>query len=69
MLTIIERFQALSPEERQVYRIGRRARYYNSLDDLKDPGLHQAVEEIIERLSNGSGKVDEQIVYKMREAM
>jgi hypothetical protein len=31
--------------------------------------LHQVVEELIERLSNGTGTVDEQIVYKMREAM
>jgi histone acetyltransferase (RNA polymerase elongator complex component) len=69
MLAIIERFQALSPEERQVYRIGRRARYYNSLGDLKDLGLHQVVEELIAQLSKGTGKVDEQIVYKMRETM
>ena len=69
MLAIIKRYQALSPAERQVYRIGRRVKYYNSLDDLKDPGLHQIVEELIERLSNGTGMVDEQIVYKMREAM
>jgi radical SAM superfamily enzyme YgiQ (UPF0313 family) len=69
ILAVIERFLALSPKERQVYRIGRRARYYNTLEDLKDPGLHQVVEELIERLSNGTGTVDEQIVYKMREAM
>ena len=69
MLAIIERFQSLSPEERQVYRIGRRAHYYNSLDDLKDPARHQVVEELIQRLSGGTGKVEEQIVYKMRENM
>jgi hypothetical protein len=67
MLAVIARFQALSPEERQVYRIGRRARYYTCLDDLKDPGRHQVVEELIQKLSNGTGTVDEQIVYKMRE--
>jgi hypothetical protein len=69
LLAIIARFQALTPAERQVYRIGRRARYYNVLDDLTDPGLHQAVEQIIAKLSNGTGQVDEQVVYKMREAM
>ena len=69
MLAIIEGFQSLSPEERQVYRIGRRAHYYNSLDDLKDPARHQVVEELIQRLSGGTGKVEEQIVYKMRENM
>ena len=69
MLAVIERYQALSPKERQVYRIGRRARYFNGLDDLKDPGRHQVVEELIQRLSVGTGEVDEQIVYKMRENM
>jgi len=69
MLAVIARFQALSPEERQVYRIGRRSGYYNGLDDLKDPTRHQVVEGIIRQLSNGSGVVDEHIVYKMREAM
>ena len=69
MLAIIERFQSLSPQERQVYRIGRRAHYYNSLDDLKDPARYQVVEELIQRLSGGTGMVDEQIVYKMRENM
>ena len=69
MLAVIERFQSLSPADRQVYRIGRRARYYNRLDDLNDPGLHRVVEEIIERLSDGTGEVDERIVCKMRENM
>jgi hypothetical protein len=69
MLAVIERFQSLTPEERQVYRIGRRARYYNGLNDLKDTERHQLVEQLIQRLSYGTGIVDEQIVYKMRENM
>ncbi len=69
MLVVIERFQSLTPSEKQIYRIGRRARYYNGLDDLKDAGRRSAVEQMIERLSHGTGKVGEQIVYKMREAM
>ena len=69
MLAVIEGFQSLSPEERQVYRIGRRARYYNGIDDLNNPDVHRAVEQMIQRLSKGTGKVDEQIVFKMRENM
>jgi hypothetical protein len=69
MLSVIERFQSLSAAERQVYRVGRRARYYTALDDLEDPALHQTVQEIINRLSDGTGRVDEQIIYKMLEAM
>lgn len=69
MLAVIARFQSLSPFERQVYRIGRRSRYYADLDDLNDPERHKIVEQIIERFSNGKGEVDEQILYKMREAL
>ena len=69
LLSIIARFQALSPQERQVYRIGRRTGYYNGLDDLADPGQRRVIEQMIEKFSNGSGQVDEQIVYKMRETM
>jgi hypothetical protein len=69
LLSIIARFQALSPQERQVYRIGRRTGYYHGLDDLADPGQRRVIEQMIEKFSNGSGQVDEQIVYKMRETM
>jgi hypothetical protein len=69
LLDIIGRFLALTPAERQVYRIGRRAGYYNGLNDLTDRGQHRVVEQLFERLSSGAGQVDEQIVYKMREAM
>ncbi|MDD5288476.1 MAG: radical SAM protein [Dehalococcoidales bacterium] len=67
MLAVIERFQALTPSERQVFRIGRRARYYNGLDDLGDAQRRDIVEQIINRVSHGTGAVDEEIVYKMRE--
>jgi hypothetical protein len=69
MLAVIDRFQSLTLAERQIYRIGRRARYYDGLDDLKDVGRRSAVEQMIERLSHGTGEVGEQIVYKIRGAM
>jgi len=56
MLAVIEGFQSLSPEERQVYRIGRRARYYNGIDDLNNPDVHRAVEQMIQRLSKVPAK-------------
>ena len=67
MLAVIERFQSLSPSERQVYRIGRRARYYNGVDDLSDENRRRIVEQIINRLSQGTGSIDEEVVYKIRE--
>ena len=67
MLAVIDRFQALPPEERTNFRIGRRARIYTYLDELNDPGKHRLVEQIIERLSGDGHGIDEETVYKMRE--
>jgi hypothetical protein len=69
MLAVIDRFQSLSPSERLNYRVGRRAHYYADLDDMKDTARYEIVEQIIERFSDGTGEIDEQIIYKMREAM
>jgi hypothetical protein len=51
MLSIIDRFLALSPDERTNFRIGRRARIYTSLDELSDTQKHGAVERIINELN------------------
>ena len=67
MLAVIDRFQALSPEERANFRVGRRARIYTYLDELNDSRKHQVVEQIIDRLSQGTQEIDEEVVYKLRE--
>ncbi len=69
MLSVIDRFQALSPEERTNFRIGRRAHIYTYLDELNDSRKHQVVEQIIDKLSQGSHGIDEEVVYKMREGL
>ena len=51
MLSVIDRFLALPPEERANFRIGRRARIYTSLDELNDIRKHGAVEQIINELN------------------
>jgi len=65
MLAPIDRFQALSPEERTNFRIGRRVGIYGRLDDLYDSRKHQAVEQIIHRLSQGSNEIDEKTIYRL----
>ncbi len=65
MLAVIDRFQALSPEERTNFRIGRRARIYTYLDELNDSHKHQAVEQIVDRLSQGSHEIDEEMVHNL----
>ena len=67
MLSVIDRFQALPPEERTNFRIGRRARIYTFLDELNDSRKHQLVEQVIDGLSQGNHQIDEEAVYHMME--
>lgn len=69
MLAVVARYQSLPLSERLNYRVGRRSRYYADLDDMNDPARHRIVEEIVGRLSHGTGGIDEQILYKMRDIM
>ena len=65
MLATIERFQALSPEERINFRIGRRARIYVGVDDLNDARKHSAVEQIIQKLGDGAHDGDQRAVDRL----
>jgi radical SAM superfamily enzyme YgiQ (UPF0313 family) len=65
MLGVIDRYFALSEEERTNFRVGRRAGIYNSLDDLSRPAKRQTVEKIVSRLAGTGGKVAEEIIYDM----
>jgi len=66
MLAVIDRFQSLSAEERQNFRLGRRIGIYASLDDLGDPGKHGLVEQAVAKVAK-DGKVDEEILYSLME--
>jgi len=66
MLAVIDRFQSLSAEERQNFRLGRRIGIYASLDDLGDPGKHGLVEQAVAKLAK-DGRVDEEITYSLME--
>ena len=65
MLATIDRFQALSPEERVNFRVGRRVGIYSQLDDLYNLRKRQAVEQIIHRLGQGSNQIDEKTIYRL----
>lgn len=67
MLAAIARFQALSPEERTNFIVGRRACIYARLDDLNDTARHETVERIVKRLSKDSDGINNEIVYAMTE--
>ena len=67
MLAVIDRFQALSPEERTNFKIGRRIGVYTYLDELNDGRRHETVTEVISRLGQGENEVDEKTVYALME--
>jgi len=67
MLSAIDRFQALSPEERVNFRVGRRVGIYTQLDELYDWHKREVVERIVHRLSQGSNQIDEKLIYSLME--
>ena len=67
MLAVIGRFQALSPEERVNFRIGRRVGLYNQLDDLNDIRRHESVDQIMSRLRRDSKEIDENAIFTLME--
>jgi histone acetyltransferase (RNA polymerase elongator complex component) len=64
MLAVIDRFQALSAEERQNFRLGRRMGIYASLGDLANAGKHGLVEQALVKVAK-EGKVDEEVMYSL----
>ena len=67
LLDIIDRFQAMTPEERVHFRVGRRVGLYTSLDDLLDLRKRQVVEQIISQLRDNGNEVDEKAIYSLME--
>ena len=66
MLAVISRFQALAPEERANFKLGRRLGIYNWLIDLNDAHRHEEVRKVIDRLGqDGNGDIDEVIFSLM----
>ena len=50
MLATIDRYLDMSLEERNNFRLGRRAGYYRALDDMGNPELHARVHSIMQRI-------------------
>ena len=67
MLAIIDRFQALSEEERANFIAGRRVGIYTELDDLYDTNKHGIVDRVISQLSQGGSEIDQQTIYSLME--
>lgn len=59
MLALIDRYFALSSQDRIIFRLGRRKGIYRSLDDLDDRRTYLSLQQIVdEYLSNEPGQLD-----------
>jgi hypothetical protein len=67
MLDVIRRFQALSPEDRNNYKLGRRLGIYNSLDEMEDQRRFDEIEETIRRLSPDGGGIGDELLFRLME--
>ncbi len=62
ILAVVDRYISLPPEERLIFKVGRRAGLYRRLDDLQDRETRLKVEEAIRRIGEqGTGNVEETI--------
>ncbi len=68
MLAIINKFQELPPQEKTNFIVGRRAGFYVNLDELANPRKHQAVEQIINKLSQNSSPISNETIQKLKES-
>ncbi len=60
----IDRYLALSPDERINFKIGRRACIYNELDDMNDPVRRSHVDAAVARLT-AADKLNEETLYEL----
>jgi histone acetyltransferase (RNA polymerase elongator complex component) len=67
MLAVIARFQSLSPEEKQNFKVGRRLGVYERLDDLASAPKHDMVEQAIKKLSQDGKEINEELIYSLME--
>jgi len=58
ILAIINCYLGLSTHERLHYRLGRRAGYYEKLEDMENPDCHDGVSAILGRLDNDDNLVE-----------
>ncbi len=65
MLAVIGRFQALPPDERANFKLGRRLGIYNRLDDLDDAYRHEEVGRVMGRIGE-DGALDE-VLFNLME--
>lgn len=67
LLSILDKFEALSSQEKANFMVGRRVGLYKTLQDLGDSQRHELVEQIRFKLSQGAKNLDPQIIFSLME--
>ena len=67
-LAAVNRYLALSPQERLNFRLGRRAGYYEKLDDLYDAQRYQKVDEAIKRITSESSDNVDEVILRLKDS-
>ena len=67
MLAVIDRFQALSPEDRDNFKLGRRIGVYGRLDDLNETHHYEEVRRVMERLGQEGDGVSDDVIFGLME--
>ena len=65
MLAVIDRYLALPPEERLLFRLGRRGGGLRSLDELNDPITRQRLATAMRQLGSETGGDVERIITEL----
>lgn len=68
MLAVMNRYLALSAEEKTNFRLGRRAGVYRSLDDLSNPELKSQVERALRRIESEKPGGIEKVLSDLMES-
>lgn len=65
MLAVIDRYLDLPPEERQLYRLGRRGGAIQGMDDLRNPSLRARLEQARRDLQAQTGSSLEEVITQL----
>ncbi|MCJ7604591.1 MAG: radical SAM protein [Dehalococcoidales bacterium] len=67
MLEVIARFQAMPPEERDIYKLGRRLGIYDRLDELSDTSRRAEVVRVMEQVTGNDDVSLDDVLFKLME--
>ena len=68
MLAVIDRYLSLPKEEKENFRLGRRAGLYRSLEDLSKPELRMQVDEVLKRIERENPRDLDKIISQLMES-